>query len=324
MNKDKKDQIICKYTVVIDAAHDGQRIDNYLMSQYKGVPKARLYRALRKGEVRINKKRSKQTDRIHKGDAVRLPPLKTRKQVQPLPKHVEKDLHWLKSAILFEDEGLLVIDKPAGLAVHGGTGVGISLLPLLKALYPDQYLRLVHRIDRATSGCLLIAKSRAVLLDLQNQFREHSIEKSYQALCFGQMSVEQLPRSSYLTKVRDGESGVKMFEAHAGQLAESVLYKDQVGECVSNLSVKITTGRMHQIRVHCAAVGLPILGDIKYGDAKANAMLASHGVKRMFLHAHQITIDYDNQPRQFIAPLPEAFLQLPVYDAWLSELAENQ
>jgi 23S rRNA pseudouridine955/2504/2580 synthase len=281
-----------KYVRIINSDHDGQRVDNYLITHYKGVPKARLYRAMRKGEVRVNKKRVKQTDRLVSGDKIRLPPLIMSSQTKALSTIKDIDLSWLEKTILFEDDGLIVIDKPAGLAVHGGTGVGHSLLDFLAKVRPNQYLRLVHRLDQGTSGCILIAKSRDTLLDLQQQFKDHKVQKNYKAIVIGKVSWPQMTMKTKLEKQRDGETGVRVIESEDGKEAVSHFYLEKQSEPLSLLSITIETGRMHQIRFQAAKLGHPILGDDKYGDVATNARAQKKGYPGLHLHCFEMGFTY--------------------------------
>lgn len=293
-----------KYLKSITRDHDGQRVDNYLITHYKGVPKARLYRAIRKGEVRVNKKRVKQTDRLNTGDAIRLPPLTTSQGKKTLTKIRDIDLKWIENNIIFEDDGLLVMNKPAGLAVHGGTGVGHSLLDFLSQARPNQFLRLVHRLDQATSGCILIAKSRQVLLDLQQQFKDHKVEKLYRALVIGRVDKPKMTIRTKLKKDRDGKTGVKVIESPDGKLAVS--HFEVMGHKDSDtlLSIKIETGRMHQIRYQAASIGHPIVGDPKYGDQAANRLAEKQAQSGLHLHCEQMSCFYADRVMRFKAPLP--------------------
>ena len=281
-----------KYVRIINSDHDGQRVDNYLITHYKGVPKARLYRAIRKGEVRVNKKRVKQTDRLISGDKIRLPPLTMSSQTKTLSTIKDIDLDWLEKCILFEDDGLMVINKPAGLAVHGGTGVGHSLLDFLAQVRPNQYLRLVHRLDQGTSGCILIAKNRETLLDLQEQFKDHKVQKNYKAIVIGKVTWSQMTMKTKLEKQRDGETGVRVVESEDGKEAVSHFHLEKQCNLLSLLSITIETGRMHQIRFQAAKLGHPILGDDKYGDKAANARAEKNGFSGLHLHCFEMGFTY--------------------------------
>jgi 23S rRNA pseudouridine955/2504/2580 synthase len=277
-----------KYVRIINGDHDGQRVDNYLITYYKGVPKSRLYRAIRKGEVRVNKKRVKQTDRLVSGDSIRLPPLTMSSQTKTLSTIKDIDLDWLEKTILFEDDGLIVMDKPAGLAVHGGTGVGHSLLDFLAQVRPNQYLRLVHRLDQGTSGCILIAKNRETLLDLQQQFKDHKVQKNYKAIVVGKVTWPQMTMKTKLEKQRDGETGVRVVESDDGKEAVSHFYLEKNSDVLSLLNITIETGRMHQIRFQAAKLGHPILGDDKYGQIAANARARKNGFPGLHLHCFEM------------------------------------
>ena len=291
---------------IIDQDHDGQRLDNFLITQYKNVPKARLYRALRKGEVRVNSARCKPFDRITQGDTIRLPPLLVQDRQQPLPLHISDNLSWLSERIIFEDDGLMVINKPADLAVHGGQSVHVSLLRLISILRPEQkYIRLVHRIDKATSGCLLIAKSRAVLLQLQLQFKQHTPDKRYLAICVGKINKDKLDLKNKLRKDRQASAGAKVVIDNLGKLAVSKLRALTVGKALTLVEVEIITGRTHQIRVQCAHVHLPILGDDKYGNFNLNQHIEQHAALGLMLHCQSIGVYYNNKKYVFTAPAPD-------------------
>ncbi len=293
-----------KYIQIINGDHDGQRVDNYLITHYKGVPRSRLYRAIRHGEVRLNKKRIKQTDRVRLGDRIRLPPLLTSVSQKVLSAIKDIDLDWLKKSILFEDDGLIVIDKPAGLAVHGGTGVGHTLLDFLSQVRPNQYLRLVHRLDLATSGCILIAKSREALLDLQHQFKDHKVHKCYKALVVGKFEWAQKSIRTKLEKQRDGQTGVRVIASQTGKEAISHFFLEKQNHEFSLVTVKIETGRMHQIRFQAAQLGYPILGDTKYGLATKDRTVPKGVFVGLHLHCSEMGFFYGGMNRVITAPNP--------------------
>jgi 23S rRNA pseudouridine955/2504/2580 synthase len=304
-----------KYLKLIDKDHDGQRVDNYLITYYKGVPKSRLYRAIRKGEVRVNKKRIKQTDRLLSGDLIRLPPLKTSQDKKTLSKMRGVDLKWLEKSILFEDDDLMVLNKPPGLAVHGGTGVGLSLLDFLMQVRPNQYLRLVHRLDQATSGCILIAKSRQALLELQLQFKEHRVEKNYLALVSGKLKKSEMTLITKLKKERDGKTGVRMISAPEGKEAVSHFSVEKQQGNTALLSIAIETGRMHQIRFQVAEIGHPIVGDPKYGNPKVNAAAKEAGFAGLHLHCSKMVFDYKDKRLALVALSPRWVAESALIDA---------
>lgn len=299
-------------TVQIDAQHAGQRIDNYLMTQLKGVPRSHIYRLLRSGQVRVNSGRKKALYKLKPGDTVRIPPVRTADEKNlVIPDAVLKILH---AARLYEDDNLLVLNKPSGLAVHSGSGVSFGVIEALKAEQPDQFLELVHRLDRETSGCLLLAKNRAMLTHLHDCLRNETsgLGKYYLALVKGHWPGKTAVDAS-LTKVkRSGEHMVQVGEdgQHAVSHFESLhTYKD-----ASLVRVRIDTGRTHQIRVHAAYSRHPIAGDEKYGDTGFNRQMKKIGLKRLFLHASRVEIpplEADaNAPIIIEAPLDEALQQL--------------
>ncbi len=299
----------------IDADEAGQRLDNYLMRQLKGVPKTHIYRIIRSGEVRINKGRASAETRLNAGDVVRLPPVRVSERAtekaQAMAELAAAEGSSYAPArdfsVLFEDEQLLAINKPAGVAVHGGSGVSFGVIEQLRMARPQaQFLELVHRLDRETSGILLVAKKRSALKNLQDQFRERETGKTYLALVAGQWpankKVLDKPLHKYL--LPDGERRVKVVTKDDPDgmpsltlvkvRALSPVAPDPGGtkRAFSLLEVTIKTGRTHQIRVHLASEGMPILGDDKYGDFEYNKTLArsAQGValKRMFLHAWRL------------------------------------
>jgi 23S rRNA pseudouridine955/2504/2580 synthase len=272
--------------VAIDDRHAGQRLDNFLIRELKGVPKSRIYRILRKGEVRVNGGRAKPDYRLEIGDRVRLPPIR----MAPAPSRSPgESFRWLEERVLYEDEDLLVIDKPAGMAVHGGTGVGSGLIEALRSVRPEgTVLELVHRLDRGTSGCLLMAKSRTALNSLHRQMREGGIDKRYLALVRGRWRGRGRSVRTVLEKGRlqSGERMVRV--AEEGQEAESHFTPRQSYAHETLVEIRLMTGRTHQARVHAAHLGHPIAGDDKYGDREFNRELRARGLRRLFLHAARL------------------------------------
>jgi len=270
----------------IDVTEDeaGQRIDNYLAARLKGVPKSRIYRILRSGEVRINSKRVAASDRVAAGDRIRIPPVRVaeRGAAEPAP-------HF-KLPVLYEDEALLAIDKPAGLAVHGGSGVAHGVIESLRAMRPEaRFLELVHRLDRETSGVLLVAKKRAALTELHRLLREREMDKRYLVAIAGRFRNE-LQRVRLALTQRRTPAGKHVSVSDEGREAETVLRRVSRGERFSLLEAQLLTGRTHQIRVHLAHLRHPVLGDEKYGDFALNRELRKLGLKRMFLHAARIAL----------------------------------
>ena len=290
--------------LTVDAESAGQRLDNYLIRQLKGVPKTHVYRIIRSGEVRVNKGRAAADTRVQAGDAVRVPPVRQALRTEaPVPAR--------EFAVLLEDEHLLAIDKPAGVAVHGGSGVSFGVIEQLRRARPEaRLLELVHRLDRETSGVLLIAKKRSALKHLQEQFRERSTGKTYLALVAGdwpeRLKVIDAPMHKYLQG--DGERRVKVVgkdDPDGMRAVTLVKVREHRGGC-SLLEVTIKTGRTHQIRVHLAAQGHPIAGDDKYGDFDWNRRLQKRGLKRMFLHAWRLQFEHpaSGERIELLSPLP--------------------
>lgn len=302
--------------LVVDAESDGQRLDNYLLRELKGAPKSLIYRVIRSGEVRRNKGRVQADSRVATGDVLRIPPLR-------LPESTRAQADGPSAApprefpVLFEDDALLAIDKPAGVAVHGGSGVSFGVIEQLRRARPQApLLELVHRLDRDTSGILLVAKKRSVLRTLQDQLRQRSMGKTYLALVKGvwpdRLKVLDWPLHKYL--LPDGERRVRVTDEHdpqgmrsislvrvLGQLALGDTDDTGAAQMATLLAVTIKTGRTHQIRVHLSHAGHPIAGDDKYGDFGWNRCLQKLGGKRMFLHAWQL---------RFVHPLHGQELQL--------------
>jgi len=283
----------------------GQRIDNYLLRICKGVPKSHIYRVLRSGEVRVNKGRIAQTYRLVLGDIVRLPPIRVSEKTAPSAPAAE-------FAVIYEDAHLLIIDKPAGVAVHGGSGVSYGVIEQLRAARPDaKFLELVHRLDRETSGILLLAKKRSALTHLHAQMRDNQTDKRYLVMVHGDWKNARqhvkLPLRKYTTA--EGERRVSV--QAGGQESHTVFSLLRKYPDYALLEAELKTGRTHQIRVHLASSGFAIAGDDKYGDFALNRMLLkateTRGVlKRMFLHAHQITFTHPDTGKEMTlrAPLP--------------------
>jgi 23S rRNA pseudouridine955/2504/2580 synthase len=289
----------------IDETRAGQRLDNFLIAILKGVPKSRIYRILRKGEVRINKGRARPDYRLEKGDVVRIPPLR---QAPPSLKAADAETFaWLLPRILHEDDDLMAVNKPAGLAVHAGSGVGVGLIEALRGLRPEApFLELAHRLDRDTSGCLLLAKSRSALIRLHRMLRDGKLEKTYLALVAGAWRGGTREERASLEKNRP-RSGERMVEvSEAGKEAVSVFKPRQRYATSTLMEILLLTGRTHQARVHAAHLGHPIAGDEKYGDREFNRRLQRLGLKRMFLHAWQVRFTHPRSDREMNveAPLP--------------------
>lgn len=290
----------------------GQRIDNFLIRRLKGVPRSVIYRILRRGEVRVNAKRIGPDHRLAAGDVVRVPPVRTAVE-RPAPAPGAGTAARLAAAILYEDERMLVIDKPAGLAAHGGSGLSYGVIEALRALRPqDRELELVHRLDRDTSGCLMIARRRSVLRLLHGLQREGRIEKRYLALLAGRWRRGAARVDAPLRKnvLQGGERMVRV--AADGKDAVTEFRVVQRFADSTLVEATLLTGRTHQIRVHAAHLGTPILGDAKYGDAEANRHYRQLGLRRLFLHAAGLTVRWpgDEAPLRVTAPLDTELQQL--------------
>jgi 23S rRNA pseudouridine955/2504/2580 synthase len=289
----------------IDADMAGQRLDNFLLGRLKGVPRSHVYRLIRSGQVRVNSGRVQARYRLKAGDRVRVPPLRQREPGRPMER--AEGLDWLEQSILFEDDRLLVVDKPAGLAVHGGSGLSFGLIEGLRSLRPGlKTLELVHRLDRGTSGCVMVAKRRSALRQLHALMRDGGIEKRYLALVKGRWQHGSIDIDIPLAVRRD-RPGAKVEPAAAGKPALSRFgLAADCGPRASLVDVELATGRTHQIRVHAAAVGHPVAGDERYGDREFNAQCELLGLKRMFLHAQLISFVWPESDTEFIvtAPLP--------------------
>jgi 23S rRNA pseudouridine955/2504/2580 synthase len=291
-------------TVTADEA--GQRIDNFLMRHFKTVPRSRVYRLLRKGEVRVNRKRVDAEYRIQEGDEVRLPPVRI--DTGDEPRHPSSSLlELIERAVIFQDKHLLVIDKPAGVAVHGGSGLSFGVIEALRASRPRETLELVHRLDRDTSGCLLVARDRATLTALHALIRNGGVHKTYLALVAGswQLGTKRVDAPLATDNRQHGERHVRV--AAAGKDSVSVFKPVQFfGPLATLMEVDIPTGRTHQIRVHASFAGHPLLGDDKYGDRDRNAELKGLGLKRTFLHAQSVAFEWPGSgvPFHASAPLP--------------------
>jgi 23S rRNA pseudouridine955/2504/2580 synthase len=296
---------------------DGQRLDNFLLRHLKGVPKTHVYRIIRSGEVRVNKGRAQADTRVQVGDVVRVPPLRVSQQIAEKAAHPAPPREF---PILFEDDHLLAIDKPAGVAVHGGSGVSFGVIEQLRQARPQaRFLELVHRLDKETSGILLIAKRRSALTALQAQFKERETDKIYLATVKGDWpankKVLDAPLHKYL--LDDGERRVKVVakDDPDGMKAVTLVKVKQRfavgGQPCTLLEVTIKTGRTHQIRVHLASAGGPILGDDKYGDFEFNRQMAHlpgpRGLRRMFLHAWSLRVVHpaSQEPLQLLSELPQ-------------------
>jgi 23S rRNA pseudouridine955/2504/2580 synthase len=287
----------------------GQRIDNFLLRECKGVPKSHIYRVLRSGEVRVNSGRVSQTYRLQVGDQVRVPPIRVAQRTEA-PQPAADVRHAFR--IVFEDEALLVIDKPAGLAVHGGSGVSFGVIELLRRQRPEaRFLELAHRLDRETSGLLIIGKKRSALNAVQDAMRAGQMEKRYLAMVSGRWvnPVQHIKAPLYKYLTDEGERRV-MVRAD-GKPSHSIVRLVQRWDDCSLVEVELKTGRTHQIRVHMQSQGFPLLGDDKYGDFPLNKRLEKTGLSRMFLHAASLRLKHPQSGNllELSAPLPPELAQ---------------
>lgn len=291
--------------LIVPEDDEGQRIDNFLLNKLKGMPRSHLYRLLRKGEVRVNKKRVRAFYRLIKGDKLRLPPVFLGEKAKLAPPSSETT-SLLTNRILYEDENLIIINKPANMSVHAGSTVRVGVVEALKHLYP-QYpqLELAHRLDSETSGCLILAKKKRILRELHALLRDGQITKIYWALTKGSWKKNELRVDLPLFKDYK-EGGKHVVEVHKeGKSALTVFRPIKSFKNASLVEVKLLTGRTHQIRVHAKSQGHPIAGDDRYGDAEFNKLARHLGLKRMFLHARSIdfTLPSLNQHIKVEAPL---------------------
>ena len=296
--------------VTVDDFSVGQRLDNYLIKQLKGVPRSRIYRIIRKGEVRVNKGRKKADYKLKAEDLIRIPPIRTSTEKEIKPS--QGLLKTLENSVLYEDKGLLIINKIHGMAVHGGSGISVGIIEALKSQYKEP-IELVHRLDRSTSGCLLLAKKRSVLKSLHEQLVSHQLEKRYTALVKDTWSKKRhtidapiYQNSRYSVIDSKGKDSLSHFHP---------IKNFELGEFSASLAeVSIETGRTHQIRVHAKFAGHPVAQDDKYGDAVFDQFMKKKGLIRLFLHAKTLTFTnpLTNEIQKVSAPLPadlETFLK---------------
>ncbi|MFU8814091.1 MAG: RluA family pseudouridine synthase [Pseudomonadales bacterium] len=290
----------------------GQRIDNFLLRELKGLPRSRIYNLLRKGEVRVNGGRVKPTHRLAAGDEVRIPPIRgigSGAATGAASAFIgDGILEILERAIIYEDAELLVINKPAGMPVHGGSGLTFGAIEALRRLRPDADLGLAHRLDRDTSGCLLVGKSRKVLLELHQALREREVKKRYLLAVFGEwprrVSTVQLSLERYQTA--SGERRVRV--AADGKASRTDFRVRERGGAATLLEAYLHTGRTHQIRVHARASGHAVVGDSKYSTPAQQARAAELGIRRLCLHAEELVVVRGDRKLRFVAPVPDDFL----------------
>jgi 23S rRNA pseudouridine955/2504/2580 synthase len=303
----------------------GVRLDNFLTKLLAGVPRSRVFRIVRKGEVRVNGKRASPEDRLKLGDKVRVPPVSMPSpDAPPVPARVPKTLvETVRDSIITENDRLIVINKPAGIAVHGGSGVSFGIIEALRAARPDETLELVHRLDRDTSGCLLVARKPAALRVLHAMMRDGQIEKGYLALVKGPWDLGK-KRIDVPLNTEGRMGGERTVRVQAGAKSAVSIFKPVqfFRNRASVVEVDLQTGRTHQIRVHAAHVGHPVAGDDKYGDKDFNARMREDGLTRMFLHSHRISFDWPNGG-DFSASAPLPADLAAVLDALAESTAEK-
>ncbi|MEO8747203.1 MAG: RluA family pseudouridine synthase [Rhodanobacter sp.] len=290
--------------VQVGPERDGQRIDNALVTLLKGVPKSMIYRLLRTGQVRINGKRAKPDTRLIDGDTLRIPPVRSGVKAPAIATSPEQVTR-LEDSIIFEDRHFLVIDKPSGIASHGGSGISHGAIELMRAARPQEHLELVHRLDRDTSGVLVFARTRPGLVGLQAAIRAGEVTKQYLCLMLGHPSRAKFDVNVPLRKsvLQGGERMVRV--ADDGKPALTFFREVDQYPGTRLMQATLGTGRTHQIRVHAAHVGHPLAGDPKYGDREANKRFRELGLHRMFLHAAHLGFELDGQAYSFSAPLPD-------------------
>ena len=289
--------------VTVDEFSVGQRLDNYLIKLLKGVPKSRIYRIIRKGEVRVNKGRKKADYKLKAEDLIRIPPIRTSTEKEIKPS--QSLLKLLENAVLYEDKGMLIINKIHGMSVHGGSGISVGIIEALKSQYKEP-IELVHRLDRATSGCLILAKKRSVLKSLHSQLVNHQLEKRYTALVKDTWSKKKhtidapiYQNSRYSVIDSKGKDSLSHFHP---------IKNFELGDFNASLvEVSIETGRTHQIRVHAKFAGHPVAQDYKYGDGDFDQFMKKKGLNRLFLHAKTLTFTnpLTNEIQKVNAPLPD-------------------
>jgi len=289
--------------VTIDENNDGQRLDNFLIGQLKGVPRSWVYRVLRRGEVRVNKGRCKPARRLQIGDVVRIPPV--RQTIKQAGTPSAKRIGEIEKSVCYEDDLLLILNKPAGVAVHGGSGLSHGVIEILRASRPNAaFLELAHRLDRETSGCLMLAKKRSALRRLQELQRDGKIQKRYLALLSGRTRKGSWRVDSPLKKntLKSGERIVRV-DPEGKPAITHFKVKQRFAEAFL-VEAELETGRTHQIRVHAASNGTPILGDPKYGDEAANRLMRNLGLRRLFLHAASLRFDWPGVRGSFFVEVP--------------------
>jgi len=307
MNTEMKENLVKVQFVEITDEHEGQRLDNFLINKLKGVPKSRIYRIIRKGEVRINKGRCDAKRKLLEGDTVRIPPIRIAEKAEniPAPSFLRNRL---EQNIIFEDEVILVLNKPSGFAVHGGSGISSGVIETLRELRPDsRFLELVHRIDKDTSGCLIVAKKRSALRKLHEYFRGDGVKKSYIALLVGRWEQKKLLVDQPLLKKVNQGGGCMVKVNPTGKPSQTIFRRLAIYSDLTLVEARPLTGRTHQIRVHALSLGHPLVGDERYTSDDINKKLKKRGYKRLFLHAEKLQFAHPvtGDILKLTAPLPE-------------------
>jgi 23S rRNA pseudouridine955/2504/2580 synthase len=290
------------HLVRVDSDRAGQRLDNFLSTQLKGVPKSAVYRMIRTGQVRINGGRCKASTRLEEGDDVRIPPAHTRERGEfTVSDRVCKQL---EDSILYQSHDLLVINKPSGMAVHSGSGLPWGLIDAIRQARPDEYLELAHRLDRETSGCLVLARSGPALKHLSGQFRDGQVQKRYLCLMNGQMRQAVIEADAPLRKIHSGDQALVEVSEQGKPALTRFHLLESYRDC-SYAEVELFTGRTHQIRAHARHLGLPLAGDDRYASRESLKKWKKRGLNRIFLHAHRLGLNAPTgEPLTFDAPLP--------------------
>ena len=288
--------------VQVSEDRDGQRLDNFLSAQMKGLPRSALYRIIRKGQVRINGKRCKPASRLQAGDMVRIPPARVREDRQAIIS--ERVCLQIRNAVLFESADLLVLDKPSGMAVHSGSGLPWGLIDVVRQNSPGEYFELAHRLDRETSGCLILARNGKSLSHLTQLFREGAVQKQYLCLLDGRMNEAMVEVSVPLKKVQSGGEKQVVASLDGKEALTRFRLLQAYADC-SYAEAHLLTGRTHQIRVHALHMNMPLAGDEKYADVESLEKWKARGLKRTFLHAHHLKfVTASGEELEFSSPLP--------------------
>ena len=292
---------------IVTSDYEGVRLDNCLISRLKGLPRTRIYSIIRKGEVRVNKSRSKPSLKLKVGDVIRIPPYKSTNVRQGIFR--EKDKEIVKNSIIQEEKDYLILDKPVGMACHGGSGIASGIVEIIRKINPKyENAQLVHRIDRDTSGCLVLALRKSLLRKLHQEIRNHQVDKVYDLIVFGKWPSDLMLVNEPILKTRlsSGEREAIIDPQGKESLTEFEIIKST--DKFSQLKAKIITGRMHQIRAHTQHKGFPVVGDKKYGDENLNKTTRQNGLNRMLLHAH--SINFKNLGIECTAKTPKIFADI--------------